>query len=284
MALRNQFRKASRFVVLAALLLSGCFRPAGDSIAPTSNATTDPNVQPLTAATPTVGAPPITLLSPDTSGATATSPAPALTEVTVIPFEPSATASPVSGTVTATLQIITPGSALDIVTPETATPLPTDIPIADLGTLAASTDEAVNISTEALVSGAPCTYTVEPGDSLYRIAILNDTNVAAMMDANPDLVGDAPILQPGQVLALPDCTPGEQPTTVPQDQIVESVETPLPANTELYTVRPGDTLYAIAIRFRTTVNAILEANNLANPNSLSIGQQLVIPNQEGSDQ
>ena len=45
---------------------------------------------------------------------------------------------------------------------------------------------------------------------------------------------------------------------------------------DVYTVRRGDTLYSIASRFNTTVNALRDLNNLTNSN-LSIGQTLRIP-------
>jgi LysM repeat protein len=44
-----------------------------------------------------------------------------------------------------------------------------------------------------------------------------------------------------------------------------------------YTVQPGDTLYGIALTFGVTVDDIVRANNIADPNSLSEGQVLTIP-------
>ena len=51
---------------------------------------------------------------------------------------------------------------------------------------------------------------------------------------------------------------------------------------EEYTVKEGDTLESIVIRFYGSfdmekVNLIQEANKMANPNALSIGQKLIIP-------
>ena len=43
-----------------------------------------------------------------------------------------------------------------------------------------------------------------------------------------------------------------------------------------YTVRRGDTLWAIARRYHTTVAALVAANNIANPNLIYPGQQLLI--------
>ena len=43
-----------------------------------------------------------------------------------------------------------------------------------------------------------------------------------------------------------------------------------------YTVKPGDTLYAIAIRFNTTVHNLVVANNISNPQLIRIGSVLII--------
>ena len=53
-----------------------------------------------------------------------------------------------------------------------------------------------------------------------------------------------------------------------------------------YTVKEGDTLESIVIRFYGSfdmdkVNMIQEANKMANPNALSIGQKLIIPVNKG---
>lgn len=46
---------------------------------------------------------------------------------------------------------------------------------------------------------------------------------------------------------------------------------------DTYTIRPGDTLYTIAQRFYTTVNAILTANPGVNPLYLRVGQIITVP-------
>ncbi|MGE5527568.1 MAG: LysM peptidoglycan-binding domain-containing protein, partial [Patescibacteria group bacterium] len=45
----------------------------------------------------------------------------------------------------------------------------------------------------------------------------------------------------------------------------------------VYTIQAGDTLFALAARFGTTVQAILAANPGLDPNRLMIGQQICIP-------
>jgi stage VI sporulation protein D len=44
-----------------------------------------------------------------------------------------------------------------------------------------------------------------------------------------------------------------------------------------YRVQSGDTLSSIAARFGVSVQALINANGITDPNSLSIGQVLVIP-------
>ena len=44
-----------------------------------------------------------------------------------------------------------------------------------------------------------------------------------------------------------------------------------------YVVQAGDTLSSIAQKFGTTVEAIVRANNLADPNLIFVGQVLTIP-------
>ena len=48
---------------------------------------------------------------------------------------------------------------------------------------------------------------------------------------------------------------------------------------DVYTVKAGDTLYSIARKFNTTVNELINLNNLTN-NNLSIGQKIKLPSGE----
>ncbi len=52
---------------------------------------------------------------------------------------------------------------------------------------------------------------------------------------------------------------------------------PTPMSPLLYTVQPGDTLGAIAQAHGVSVDDLIAANNLANPDVLSVGQTLIVP-------
>ncbi len=49
----------------------------------------------------------------------------------------------------------------------------------------------------------------------------------------------------------------------------------------VYIVQPDDTLGSIAARFNVSLNDLMAANNITDPNVISVGQQLVIPGLEG---
>lgn len=53
------------------------------------------------------------------------------------------------------------------------------------------------------------------------------------------------------------------------------IPTPTPAG--LYVVQNGDTLGSLAEDFGTTVDEIMAANGLTNPNAIQVGQTLIIP-------
>jgi len=118
--------------------------------------------------------------------------------------------------------------------------------------------------TASAAQPAACTptYTVQRGDWFYAIARRFGVSVTALAQANPSI--NSNIVYPGQVLNIPCGTnPAPSGGTTPSGKS--------------YVVRPGDTLFSIAIRFGTTVYAIQIANNLSNPHSIYVGQVLSIP-------
>jgi LysM repeat protein len=113
------------------------------------------------------------------------------------------------------------------------------------------------------------THVVQPGENLYRIALRYGTTWPVLAQANgisnPDLIYVGQVLVipgPGGVVATP------VPTAVPQQP---------PSGETTYTVVAGDNLYRIAATFGTTIDAIVAANGIVNPNLIYVGQVLVIP-------
>lgn len=90
-------------------------------------------------------------------------------------------------------------------------------------------------------------HTVQNGDTLYSIAKMYSVPVDAIAKANG--ITDPNQIQNGQRLIIPQLF---KPTW--------------------YVVRYGDTLYTIARRFFTTLDSLLELNELADPDVIFPGE------------
>ena len=111
------------------------------------------------------------------------------------------------------------------------------------------------------VAGLPL-KTVQSGDTLSELAFRYGTTVNDIMQAN-DLYN--PWIFPGQKLVVPGRAAGPQGPTFEQ-----------PAGTT-HIVAVGETLAGLALRYGTTVPAILQTNGLSQSNFIFPGQRLVMP-------
>ncbi|HEY8345849.1 MAG TPA: PQQ-binding-like beta-propeller repeat protein [Symbiobacteriaceae bacterium] len=102
-------------------------------------------------------------------------------------------------------------------------------------------------------------YFVQKGETLFAIAMRYQTTVHAIVTANR--LSDPNDITPGQPLLIP--RPGEVPIPAPGGVV--------------HVVRPGETIFHLAARYRTTPQEILRANQVAHPEFILPGQQLVIP-------
>jgi LasA protease len=108
---------------------------------------------------------------------------------------------------------------------------------------------------------------------------------------NPSDQGTIKTACPADVLTSGGCSVTATPTTgwyvLPTRATDESILTPTPdpprivptfrVDVSQYTVQQGDTLAIIANRYNVSYEVIAQANQLANPNSLEVGQNLIIP-------
>lgn len=60
-------------------------------------------------------------------------------------------------------------------------------------------------------------------------------------------------------------------------RLADPLSGPAPAGTRLYVVERGDTLYSIALRFGTTVSVLQTLNGIDDPNYITVGQVLRVP-------
>lgn len=115
------------------------------------------------------------------------------------------------------------------------------------------------------------TYTLQRGDSLYRVSLVFGVTVDDLLSAN-SLSGPNGIY-PGLVVRIP--TPGEQPSMAPPDVAVPTTGENTGGRT--YTVKMGDTLSEIAINYGVTVDGLVASNGLAGASRIYIGQVLNVP-------
>lgn len=279
-------QRTGRLAILAlTLTLAGCYRPSSEAIEPTPTL-----VETLVMPTP---APALTInANPDRTqeaGAPANTQAP-----TTLPSNASGTAFPPITIIPATSRVapestndadttpsgtfITPGVPLPITPEAPTTPRPTVS--ADETEDASGLDETEpeDVETGFVDRGNDeCVYIVESGDTLYSIAIDNGFTLEELRDANPELTGESPILYPEDELSLPDCdvdTTEDDPEPTPSELDATAVS----GDYEIYVVQSGDTLSRIASRFGVTMDDIMQANQLTDPDRLALGQELIIPN------
>lgn len=102
-------------------------------------------------------------------------------------------------------------------------------------------------------------YTVKKGDTLSYIALRYGTTVAEIAGMNG--IVNSNLIYPGQVLQI------RKNSSEIEEGCVGSM---------IYTVKKGDTLSEIALRYGTTVQRIVSINEITNPNLIYPGQRIRI--------
>ncbi len=123
--------------------------------------------------------------------------------------------------------------------------------------------ESTNIETEEL-----SVYVVKKGDYLSKIAKNNKTTVRQLMAINNLKNHNIRI---GQKLKI---TKGS--TTATKTESAKPAQVNLAAGEVIHTVKSGETLGAIALKYGTSVKAIMEKNSIKDARKLRVGQSLII--------
>ena len=122
--------------------------------------------------------------------------------------------------------------------------------------------------TDTPTPSGPLTYLVEEGETLWSIAEKFGVDILILMYVND--IADPDEIFVGQELLIP-----EEGTELPTETPLP--ETLLPGQKIVYRVKPEDTLISIAALFNSTAEAIAEENGIEDPNSIYIGQELIVP-------
>nr|HID14074.1 LysM peptidoglycan-binding domain-containing protein [Anaerolineae bacterium] len=111
-------------------------------------------------------------------------------------------------------------------------------------------------------------HVVQRGENLFRIALRYGTTAQALAAANG--IVNTNRIYVGQRLVIPGRA--STPSTLTQPTL----------SGQTYTVRRGDTLSGIALRYGVSMWALARANGIRNPSFIYAGQVLRIPGGEGS--
>jgi LysM repeat protein len=151
-------------------------------------------------------------------------------------------------------------------------------PSAPLTTPGSGTPAATAGSAGATPTCGPTTYTVLSGEWVYSIARKFNVDPQAIIDLNGLVAPYA--LTPGQTLKIPGSCPSAA-TPVVVATVTPGGPTVTPGGTvtagTVYIVQAGEWVYSIARKFGVDPQAIIDANNLVAPYTLSVGQKLTIP-------
>lgn len=133
-----------------------------------------------------------------------------------------------------------------------------------------------------LVAGTPVDHVVRPGETLNTIARRYGVTIEAILRGNQ--IGNPNLIMTGQTLKIwtPESTSAAETVADSVPETAEVVEDAAPETTTVevpYThiVRSGETLGTIARNYGVTVNQLISANVLPNPDRILVGAAIVIP-------
>ncbi len=173
--------------------------------------------------------------------------------------------------------LIRVGQSLTIPVPATPTPIPSRTPTPlPFSTQPPSGGGTAPVDTARLdgptVNGIG-TYIMQPGDTLEAVARRYKVTLQELASLNGIVNPNRLVI--GQVLAVPG--PGNNH---PGGTVAPTIIPTQPgggASGSTHTVQAGENLFRISLRYNVTIDALMRANGISNPNLIYVGQVLRIP-------
>jgi lipoprotein-anchoring transpeptidase ErfK/SrfK len=128
--------------------------------------------------------------------------------------------------------------------------------------------------------GGTVTHVVGPGDNLYRISLRYGVSVQAVMQANG--LTNPYMVFTGQRLVIPTAGSPVGPAVSVAPSPSTASDPTVQEGATVHVVARRENLYRISLRYGVSVQAMVWANGLRNPNWVYVGQRLVIPNRPGT--
>ncbi len=147
------------------------------------------------------------------------------------------------------------GDTLYSISKKQNVPIDTIIKLNNLTSSNLQVGQQLKLKSDSNNSSSENQYTVQRGDTLYSIALKNNTTVDKLRELNNLSTNTLTI---GQILVLPTDTDIEK--------------------YDIYIVKKGDSLWSISRKFNIDVNDLIELNNLKDL-TLQINQSILVPKQ-----
>ncbi len=120
-------------------------------------------------------------------------------------------------------------------------------------------------------------WRIQPVCLRCRIALSRLALAAACLPLVSCALPEPPAVQLPTLPAVLDITPAPTLDIDATATIYAGQFQPTPTPAGMYVIQPGDTLSGLAEQFGTTVDELMAANGLTDPNALQAGQTLLVP-------
>ena len=167
-----------------------------------------------------------------------------------------------------------PGDKLALPVPGQSAPASASQPAASAGA-----NQTAPATAPASPASQPATHVIQPGETLFRIALRYGISVEALLQANG--IEDPRYIHAGNVLHIGGKAPVADQTPAPQPAPAAAPNpAPPDPSRKHYLVQRGDSLSDIGARLNMSWQAIADVNGITNPNALHAGVSLMLPTLE----